>query len=64
MYKYIRAYKLGYNEGIKDAYYDLENKKIKKLIVIDEKYLISKLYDSGYIDGYSKIIKLNTLKNK
>ena len=54
MNKYLRAYTLGYIEGTKD------NKKNKKFIKINEKELLSKLYDVGYIDGYKN--KNKTLK--
>ena len=29
MYRYIKAYVLGYTEGIKDSLYDLRNNKMK-----------------------------------
>ena len=53
MYKYIKAYELGYNEGIKNSLIS-NNKKFKK---IDDKDILSKLYDIGYIDGYIKFKK-------
>lgn len=57
MYKYIKAYELGFIEGIKDALKE-ENKKFKKINELD---IMSKLYDVGYINGYIKCI--NYLKN-
>lgn len=57
MYKYIKAYELGFIEGIKDALKE-ENKTFKK---INELEIMSKLYDAGYITGYIKCI--NYLKN-
>lgn len=57
MYKYIKAYELGFIEGIKDAL-KKENKTFKKINELD---IMSKLYDVGYIDGYIKCI--NYLKN-
>ena len=56
MYKLIKAYKLGYEEGIKDAYRDsflYKKKKYKKPNYIE---IMSKLYDIGYIEGYNKFI--------
>ena len=47
MYKWIRAYELGFIEGIKEAMNN-KNKKFKK---IDELEVMSKLYDIGYING-------------
>lgn len=57
MYKYIKAYDLGFIEGIKDALKE-ENKTFKKINELD---IMSKLYDVGYITGYMKCI--NYLKN-
>lgn len=57
MYKYIKAYELGFIEGIKDAL-KKENKTFKKINELD---IMSKLYDVGYITGYMKCI--NYLKN-
>lgn len=56
MYKYIKSYYLGYNEGIYDGIKDIMINKNKKFIFINRKYIISRLYDIGYIDGYKKII--------
>ena len=64
MYKYKRAYKYGYNEGIKDATNDLNKNNIKKYKEIDDTFILSRLYDIGYIEGYNKIIKIRTLNNK
>ena len=52
MYKYIKAYELGFIEGIKDALKE-ENKTFKKINELD---IMSKLYDVGYITGYMKCI--------
>ena len=52
MYKYIKAYELGFIEGIKDALKE-ENKTFKKINELD---IMSKLYDVGYITGYIKCI--------
>ncbi len=57
MYKYIKSYNLGYNEGIRDAINDKKINKIKKFKKIDEKTIMAKLYDVGYINGYNKFIK-------
>ena len=57
MYKYIKAYELGFIEGIKDALKE-ENKTFKEINELD---IMSKLYDVGYISGYIKCI--NYLKN-
>ena len=63
MYKYYRAYKIGFNEGLKDAIKD-RNKKKKKFKYINKKEIISRLYDIGYIDGYSKYIKYSSFISK
>ncbi len=57
MHKYIKYYKFGYEEGIKDAYRDYLNNKRKKFKKVNKKEVISKLYDLGYIDGYRKNIE-------
>ena len=56
MYKIIRSYKYGYEEGIKDAYRDYLKNKEKKFKFVNKILLLSKLYDYGYIDGYRKFI--------
>lgn len=56
MYKYINAYKLGYDEGIKDAYLDFINNIRKEFKEIDDMKVMSFLYDIGYIEGYRKFI--------
>ncbi len=63
MYKYIKAYTLGYNEGIKDALIDKEKNKVKKFKKIDEKIIMSKLYDVAYIKGYNKFINIEIKNN-
>ena len=57
MYRYIKAYELGYTEGIKDSLYDLRNNKMKKCKNINKNEIMSKLYDIGYIDGYTRFYK-------
>ena len=57
MHKYIKYYKFGYEEGIKDAYRDYLNNKRKKFKKVNKKEVISKLYDLGYINGYIKNIE-------
>ncbi len=57
MYRYIKAYELGYTEGIKDSLYDLKNNKMKKFKNINKNEIMSKLYDIGYIDGYTRFYK-------
>ena len=57
MYRYITAYELGYTEGIKDSLYDLRNNKIKKFKNINKNEIMSKLYDIGYIDGYTRFYR-------
>ena len=57
MYRYIKAYELGYTEGIKDSLYDLRNNKMKKFKNINKNEIMSKLYDIGYIDGYTRFYK-------
>lgn len=57
MYKFIRAYRLGFFEGIKAALKE-KNKKFKQQ---DEMEVMSKLYDIAYIKGYNKCMKY--LKN-
>lgn len=54
MYKYIKAYNYGYEEGIKKARNDFYNKKAKyKKIKNNYEPLI---YDIGYIEGYNKML--------
>ena len=53
MHKYIKIFKLGYFMGIKDAINS--NYKIRKFKRIDDKDIIYKLYDIGYIKGYKKM---------
>jgi len=53
MYKYIKAYKMGYNEGIKDSFKDFLNNKNKKFKYIKDYDILSKLYDIGYINAYN-----------
>ena len=58
MYKYIRIFEIGFLDGIKDAINSKhKNRNFKK---INDKEVLSKLYDIGYIKGYKKM----TLKNK
>lgn len=57
MYKYIKAYELGYMQGIKDSIYDYEKRKSKKFKNINKNEIMSKLYDVGYIDGYTRFYK-------
>lgn len=54
MYKYIKAYNYGYEEGIKSCIYDYKKNKLKYLKNKKSKKCISVLYDIGYIDGYNK----------
>lgn len=61
MYKYYRAYKLGFNEGLKDAINSKKNRKFKK---INDKEVLSKLYDIGYIEGYNKYMNYNAFNSK
>lgn len=58
MYKYIKAFELGYERGIIDA---INNKyKDYKFKKINDKEILSKLYDIGYIKGYKKTsLKIN-----
>ena len=53
MYKYIKAFELGFIEGLKDA--KNNNYKYKKFKKLYDKDIISKLYDIGYIKGYKKL---------
>lgn len=65
MHKYIKSYKYGYEEGIKDAYRDYLNNKSKNFKNINKKEVLSKLYDLGYVDGYRNFINyLFNLKMK
>lgn len=57
MYKYIKAYELGYMEGIRDFIYDYKKCKMKKFKSIGEAEIMAKLYDIGYIDGYRRFYK-------
>lgn len=56
MYKYIRAYEYGYEEGIKSGIYDFKKNIHRYYKNKKEKECISILYDIGYIDGYKKTI--------
>lgn len=56
MYKYIRAYSYGYDEGIKTAKKDFKRKKYNHYKNKKYKECISLLYDIGYIEGYMKTI--------
>ena len=60
MFKYIKCYYMGYEEGVKDA---VKFKKDKEFKRIKDKEIKSKLYDIGYIEGYKFIIK-NIFKKK
>ena len=57
MYKYIKSYNLGYNEGVRNAINDRKKNKIKRFKKVDDKLIMAKLYDVGYINGYNKFIK-------
>lgn len=57
MYKYIRCYKIGYEEGYQTAKLDQKNRKIRKFIEIDDYLIMAKIYDAGYIDGYNNYLK-------
>jgi hypothetical protein len=52
MKKYIRYYEIGFEDGVLDAIRDIYFFKSKKF-KIDDLEMKSKLYDSGYIDGYN-----------
>lgn len=62
MYKYIRCYKLGYEEGYQKALEDRKISKIKKFIDIDDYLIMAKLYDIGFINGYNNCLKTFALK--
>lgn len=62
MYKYIRAFELGYKWGINEAFNDQINNINKKFKYIDDRVILSKLYDIGYIKAYKKYNKY--FKNK
>ena len=55
MYKYLNAYQMGYDEGIKEAYKSKNN--YKKFKHLDDKNILAHLYDIGYICGYNKFTK-------
>ena len=57
MYKYIKAYQMGYNHGMIEACKDFNQMNFKCFKKINKKYYLSKLYDIGFIDGYNKTIK-------
>lgn len=57
MYRYIKVYKLGYIEGIKDSIKDVKLNKSRTFKKIDDQEIKSKLYDIGYIKGYNKTMK-------
>lgn len=67
MYKYIKVYNLGFEEGIKDAYNDINSERLKMYKNKYDKQTLSKIYDIGYIDGYrriSNVIKKSLYFNK
>lgn len=57
MYRYIRCYKMGYEEGYQKALEDKEKSKIRKFIEIDDYLIMAKLYDIGFINGYNNYLK-------
>ena len=57
MNRYVRSYRLGYIEGIKDGYRDYHKNKEKSFKITNSGLTESKMYDIGYIYGYRKIIK-------
>lgn len=60
MNRYIKVYKMGYEEGVKEAFNDSKNNKLKVYKNKCNKKLLSNIYDIGYIEGY-KIIS-NVIK--
>ncbi|MBR4177956.1 MAG: hypothetical protein IKR57_01245 [Bacilli bacterium] len=61
MYKYYKAYKMGFNKGLNDA---IRYNKKKRFKVVNDKELLSKLYDIGYIEGYSKYMNYSAFNSK
>ncbi len=61
MYKYIKAYQIGYNQGIIEAVKDYNSNKKKVFKKLNDKNIRYKLYDAGFIDGYNKTYKNITL---
>lgn len=58
MYKNIKYYDMGYQDGMKMAIKDNLTNTSRKFKIIKTKELKSQLYDIGYIDGYYLIKKL------
>lgn len=54
MKKILKIYNFGYEDGMLCAIDDIEKNKKKRFKKIDEKTILSKLYDLGYIDGYNR----------
>lgn len=63
MYKYIKYYDLGYNDGIICAFKDilLSSKRVYERINSDN--IKARLYDIGFFDGYNITYKKLTLKS-
>lgn len=64
MYKYIKIYSMGFEDGVKDAKYDFLKRKSRKFIKIKDQDIKSKLYDIGYIKGYRKFNKSLSFNKK
>ncbi|MGM9877968.1 MAG: hypothetical protein ACI33S_04885 [Bacilli bacterium] len=60
MYKYLKIFNKGFEEGVMQAFEDLKNDRTKDFKSIDDIEIKSKMYDIGFIKGYKKF----TYKNK
>lgn len=63
MYIFERARKLGFEDGIKDKKYDINNDCKRNIRKIDKDKIVSDMYDLGYFEGYN-YYKYNRKKRK
>ena len=59
MHKYLKIFNKGFEEGMIQAFEDLNNNRIKDFKSIDDFEIKSKMYDIGFIKGYKKFIYKN-----
>jgi len=53
----INIKKIAKLDGINDALYDINTNNIKKYKVIDEREILSLIYNMYYLNSYNKVIK-------
>lgn len=68
MKRYLKIYKIAYEEGINNAIEDLSKNKRKIFKDDEDVELKSQIYDLGFIDGYNRVYdiikKYLSFKNK